>query len=114
MTGCHGWALIPESASTLLPSKLPLCLDSKTGDRDRLLKPDLVLQFSNMSQTWTIRPKVKHEQMRRRLKTTHTKLCHEALDFFCEQAVARKKRLDALRGSLHVGGNLSFKKGFER
>jgi len=52
--------------------------------------------------------------MRRRLKTTHTKLCHEALDFFCEQAVARKKRLDALRGSLHVGGNLSFKKGFER
>ena len=77
-------------------------------------KPDLVLQFSNMSQTWTIRPKPKHEQMRRRLKTTHTKLCHEALDFFCEQAVARKKRLDALRGSLHVGGNLSFKKGFER
>jgi len=79
-----------------------------------LQKPDLVLQFSNMSQTWTIRPKPKHEQMRRRLKTTHTKLCHEALDFFCEQAVARKKRLDALRGSLRVGGNLSSKKGFDR
>ena len=86
----------------------------KSGAAERLQKPDLVLQFSNMSQTWTIRPKAKHEQMRRRLKTTHTKLCHEALDFFCEQAVARKKRLDALRGSLRVGGNLSSKKGFDR
>ncbi len=89
-------------------------MTGKTGIARCLQKPELVLQFSNMSQTWTIRPKAKHEQMRRRLKTTHTQLCHEALDFFCEQAVARKKRLDALRGSLHVGGNLSFKKGFDR
>ena len=67
-----------------------------------------------MSQTWTIRPRERHELVRKQLGATPSEFCKRALDAFCDTDLSQQDRLKKLQGSIRAGRTASRKEGFKK
>jgi hypothetical protein len=79
-----------------------------------LIPGAFVLQFIEMSKTWTFRPSERHELARKQIGATPSEFCKRALDAFCAEGATQQARLQKLRGSVRAGANASRKEGFKR